>query len=145
MTTKSELLAKIKELQAQADAMPDDKLNPVFVPKKGDRCWDINGCSSIAGNDLFWAYFRTKEAAEAYGEAYQTITDLHALSDWNEGETVWHPIDILGNPPADNWVYMTTCGIFGRFVSKESAQAAIDKIGKERIEKAFDVLARGNV
>lgn len=36
MTTKSELLAKIKELQAQYDAMPDDKLNPVFVPKKGE-------------------------------------------------------------------------------------------------------------
>lgn len=145
MTTKSELLAKIKELQAQADAMPDDKVNPVFMPKKGGRFWDIKGGLFIATDNLSTAYFRTPKSAKAYGEAFQTILELHALSDAVSGEVVWGIIGTNAEVKAKWWTSLCSEHFFGRFSSKESAQAAIDKVGVERIQQAFNVLAKGEV
>ncbi|MCI5049988.1 MAG: hypothetical protein MRY32_06615 [Rickettsiales bacterium] len=148
-TERKELQEKIDELQAKLDSLPDEKLNPVFHPKAGERYHEIEqrggneGLSTdyfTACSDRTQAYFRTSEAALAYGEAFQTILELHALSDWDgkcgvisSDGCVTSVLDMLSTEP------------WGRFANKTKTQAAIDKIGKERIEKAVTVLCRGQV
>jgi hypothetical protein len=126
MTTKTELQQKIAELQAQVDAMPDDK-------PESDVAYD-----SVAGK----FYFKSTEGHKAWKRAEQTILHLHMLSDWREGDDMWVLLDSRYHiKPCDGSVIIDR--IFGRFATEQSAQAAIDTVGKANIEYAVKVLTGG--
>lgn len=125
MTTKTQLQQKIAELQAQVDAMPDNK--PVV---KNDVCFD-KGEFAV----------RSKQGKRAYGRAFQTILHLHMLSDWRGGR----PWGILDGYDELNPTCAPTLAdrFLGNFATRQSAQAAIDTVGKANIEYAVKVLTGG--
>lgn len=166
MTTKKELIeraeamkAELKQMEQAINAMQDDKpVSPVFIPTYGrpEKYYYISGLGSTCpgvdigtNSEMDRPTFRTKEAAQAYLEAFQTILELHVLSDWSGvgNAYVWCVARYLSEQHVKATVHSIPFSnhLFGRFANQQSAQAAIDKVGEDRILRAFDVLCGGKV
>lgn len=81
----------IAHLESAAEKEKKEKLNPVFYPKYGDEFYTINHrstgvmgtmpgvrYSSWVKDQTLAPLFRTREAAQAYAEAFQVMLELRA-------------------------------------------------------------------
>lgn len=156
MTTKEQLQKKIKELQAQVDAMPDEPKptgNPhVFVPKEGEEYSvatryngmfsGIDGYRNTSKGEK--PAFRTKEAAEAWADALNVMLELRVQPGaCSYEDTEWFiVVDHYGKiREVHNPLTLNSITLSGMYENQESAQAAIKAVGVERIRKAAVTLA----
>lgn len=153
MTTKSEIHAKIAELQALADSLPDDKpavpVNPVFVPKCGDAYTYLGQdygiftarSMNMAAQNLTAACFRTEEVAQAEAEALNTFYALRAhpnrVPSLNREfqETILHTADWSIVVSCQDWIVNKPWGAY-----TDAAQVIAD-IGADHIERMIKTLA----
>ena len=142
MTTKQELTAKIAELQAQVDAMPEDKpANDLFTPEKNELFWTVQQ-NLMTGKFQSYRWrrtsntpthvFRTEQAANDFAEALNVVFECRAMSDWGENTVYIATVDW--------WADRHASLLFGKFATAESAQACVDKVGEARIQKTIKIL-----
>jgi hypothetical protein len=122
-------------------------------PKKGDKYWFITAYGNIVWDQYYNAledeelkeignFFKTEEEAEETLEYFKVLHELKELADddktWDGENGHWgldydtfeDKIDISER------LYDISGGAY-YFKSKESAQAAVEKIGEERLKKYY--------
>lgn len=121
-------------------------------PKKGDTYWYITDTGCVC-HDIYYAaysddvrkelgnFFKTKQEAMDMLEYLKVLHELKELADddqvWDDMTPHYTPLyDASNNKIIINCAASFINGAY-YFKSKESAQAAIDKIGEERLEKYY--------
>ena len=143
-----ELVNGVKDI---VDGIVKDYEN--ICPKKGDKYWRIDGTGRICYDVYYDSYtdnackevgnfFKTKEEAENTLEHLKVLHELNELSDddrtWDGENDHWE----LNYDTVEDEINISemTYNISGGayyFKSKESAQAAVKKIGEERLKKYY--------
>ena len=122
-------------------------------PKKGDKYWFIAHNGDIVWDHYYNAledeelkeignFFKTEEEAKETLEYLKVLHELKELADddktWDGNNSHW---ELDYDTSLDKiTIYQLRCNISGGayyFKSKESAQAAVEKIGEERLKKYY--------
>lgn len=154
----------ISECQAILDK-PDAPVNPVFVPLAGDAYSYTRQIGGFGGNTILTSMryltddvkvsavaFRTEQAAKDYAEAFQVMLELRACDGvvprkgpleqyhYITISSAKHRHDSLSCSAIYGASY-TIGSISPAFNSRADVEFAINKVGMQRITKAFATLA----
>ena len=156
MTNKQEAKQQLEKLEAEVQKLKEIINKPEkagsLLPEEGTHCiFPSSGRLSTSGVETMFKYgvnrFPSEDIAQSYAEAFNTMLALRKCEGsctTVNGKEQWS-IDIdqslkdmeiyayLGN-------YSKIINLSPSFSSKEYAQAAIDKVGKENIIKMFKTL-----
>ncbi len=154
--TKAETeIAEVKRLLAAGDITD----NPVFVPREGDTYYDVHQefrpecqwswrtekTTGASDGHSRRPHFRSEQAAQAFADAFAVMlalrvqpgvvpltTEAQAIIQWHQGNLL---VSMLSSRNLKE-SYVSPC-----FATREAAEAAMKKVGPERILKAMKTLA----
>ena len=153
MSKIEELQRKFNELQKELNELKKQENNGMWIPKRGERYWHINGCGEVFYTiNAFDQYdekrflvgnvFKTKEEVEFAVEKLKVLAELKVFAEpkdreWDGENQHWY---IMYNAPMDR--VCTDCYRINQtnsicFESKEKAQQAIDAVGEDRVRKYY--------
>lgn len=144
--------AEAKALRAEIEA--EKWQSPVFVPGVDETFYLISQQSSGFGFMSCGKYtcssynpganFRTKEAAEAFADAFNVILELRACDGVAPAKGNNQYVIAFGEDEAriSSWLYRDSVGVIcPTFATEYAAKAALKKITPERFLKACKTLA----
>lgn len=152
MNKIEELQKKVDELQKELDELKKQENNGMWIPKRGEGYWHINGCGEVfytinafdqydEKRFLIGNVFKTREEAEFAVEKLKVLAELKVFSEpkdreWDGKNQHWD-IGYCSDRGLVNvdWLTCKSGGIY--FEYKEKAQQAIDAVGVDRIKKYY--------
>lgn len=152
MNKIEELQVEIDNLQKELDELKKQENNGMWIPKRGERYWYIDGCGEVfytinkfmpkdEKRFLVGNVFKTKEEAEFAVEKLKVLAELKVFAEskdrkW-DGENRHWEIGYWSDRGLVNvdWFTCKSGGIY--FESKEKARQAIDAVGVDRIKKYY--------
>lgn len=149
---KKAIEEKIAECQKALERSKKPKLAIPFVPKEGDEYWYYNtlllNCHNKTnenglGDEIqiqIGNSFRTEEEAKVAYEKRCAETELLMLCDGLEKDQCFVPYFDDKERCIVYWNWHKTCPY--RFASKESCQAAINKLGERKLRLVFNIPLR---
>lgn len=153
MNKIDELQKKADELQKELDELKKQENNGMWIPKRGERYWYIDGCGEVfytinkfmpKDEKRFFIgnVFKTKEEAEFYVEKLKVLAELKVFSEpkdreWDGKNKHWD-IDYEGALNRVQTVHWLSCRSNGiHFETEKKARQAIDAVGEDRVRKYY--------
>lgn len=153
MNKIEELQKKVDELQKELDELKKQENNGMWIPKRGEGYWHINGCGEVfytinafdqydEKRFLIGDVFKTKEEAEFTVEKLKVLAELKVFAEpkdrkWDGKNRHW----CIGYDVEEDWIHVGHWLAYKSnevcFETKEKAQQAVSTVGEDRIKKYY--------